>query len=419
MANGQRVAIVGGGAIGLAAGYYLQKAGSEVVVLERGRLGEGASHGNAGWITPMLSAPLPAPGVREQVLRTLGRSTSPVSIAPRLDPALALWLWRFWRNCTPRTYTAGLRAVGTLNRRTMPLFDELRRDGVQFSIWEQGLLFAFLTADGARGALSSLGELSELGYPVPSSVMDSAELRRMEPSLSPQVAAGYLLSQERHVEPQSLVQGLAARIVENGAVVRERVDVTDFEVRGRRVVAARAHGERIEADQFLLAAGAWTAPLARKLGVRVPVQGAKGYSFGLQMEQPPTRPLYLGDSKVGVTSFGEGRVRVVGGMEFSGLNTTINDRSVASILKKARKFLPEASMDDVRDVWTGMRPVTPDGLPVLGSPRAYDNVFLSTGHAMLGITLAPATGEALAGLMSAEADPAALRPFSPARFTIT
>ena len=416
MANGQRVAIVGGGAIGVAAGYYLQKAGADVVILERGRLGDGASHGNAGWITPMLSAPLPAPGVREQVLRTLGRANSPVSIAPRLDPALALWLWRFWRNCTPRTYAAGLRAMGMLNRRTMSLFDELRRDGVHFSMWEQGLLFAFLTARGAQSALSELDMLSELGYPVPQSVMDSAELRRTEPSLSPHVAAGYLLSQERHVEPQSLVQGLATRITENGGTVRERIDVTDFEVRGRRVVAARAHGERVEADQFLLAAGAWTTALARKLELRLPVQGAKGYSFGLQMDQPPVHPLYLGDSKVGVTSFGDSRVRVVGGMELSGLNTRINEQRVASILTKAQRFLPDASMNDIRDVWTGMRPVSPDGLPILGSPRKYDNVFISTGHAMLGITLAPATGEALARLMIGEADPELLRAFSPARF---
>jgi len=419
MINGQRVAIVGGGAIGLAAGYFLQKAGAEVVILERGRLGDGASHGNAGWITPMLSAPLPAPGVRRQVLRTLGRPTSPVSITPRLDPALVLWLWRFWRNCSPSTYDAGLRAMGTLNRRTMPLFDELQQDGVQFSMWKKGLLFAFFTADGARGALSELDAMAELGYTVPQSVMGSEELRLLEPSLSPHVAAGYLLSQERHVEPQTLVQGLAARISENGGIIRERVDVTDFEIRGRRVVAARAHGERIEADQFLLAAGAWTKPLARKLGLRIPIQGAKGYSFGLRMEQPPLHPLYLGDSKVGVSSFEDGSVRVVGAMELGGLNTNINEHRVVSILEKAQKFLPDANMNDIHDIWTGMRPLSPDGLPLVGKSRRYDNVFISTGHAMLGITLAPATGEALAELMTAEENPEVLRPFSPARFDIS
>ncbi|WP_037236647.1 NAD(P)/FAD-dependent oxidoreductase [Rhodococcus wratislaviensis] len=416
MVKRQRVVIVGGGAIGLAAGYFLQKEGAEVVVLERGRIGDGASYGNAGWITPMLSAPLPAPGVRRQVVRTLGRSSSPVSIAPRLDPGLAMWLWRFWRHCSPRAHAEGLRAMGVLNRRTMSLFDELRRDQVEFSMWQKGLLFAFLTAGGARAALSELAALADLGYLVPQSVMGSEELRHLEPSLSPQVAAGYLLSEERHVEPQTLVQGLADRISRDRAIVRERVDVTDFEVRGRRVVAARAHGERIEADQFLLAAGAWTRPLGRKLGLRVPIQGAKGYSFGLRTEQPPLHPLYLGDSKVGVSSFSDGRVRVVGAMELSGLNTDIEEQRVTSLLEKVRKFIPGAGMEDVYDVWTGIRPLSHDGLPIVGASNEYDNVFLSTGHAMLGITLAPATGEALAELMTTGSGPELLRPFSPARF---
>lgn len=412
----ERIVIVGGGAVGLATGYFLQRAGAEVVVLERGHVGDGASRGNAGWVTPMLSAPIPAPAVRQYALRNIARPSSPLFIPPRLDPALALWLWRFWRYCNRRDHQAGLAAMAELNRRTMPLFDELQRDGVAFAMWQKGLLFAFLTERGAARELGALQELARFGYEVPHVPLDSSAMRRLEPALSPRVSGGFLLADERHVDPETLTRGLADRLLGGGAVIRERLAVTGFETRGDRVVAAISHGERIEADRVLLAAGAWTKPLARKLGVDVPVQGAKGYSFTVRTDEPPAHPLYFGEAKVGVSSFHNGRTRVAGTMELSGLNEKIHQRRVGSIAEQARIYLGDWAGGPVEDVWGGMRPLTYDGLPVIGRSGRYTNVYVSTGHAMLGITLAPATGEALAELIMTGRSPGVLHPFTPQRF---
>ncbi|SEP40795.1 NAD(P)/FAD-dependent oxidoreductase [Amycolatopsis saalfeldensis] len=416
MAEGERVVIVGGGAIGLATGYFLQRAGAEVVVLERGHVGDAASRGNAGWVTPMLSAPIPAPWIRRYALRNIAKRSSPLFIPPRPDPALALWLWRFWRYCNPRDHGAGLAAMAELNRRTMPLFDELREDGVEFDMWQKGLLFAFLSERGAAHELASLREMAKFGYAVPHVPLDSSALRQLEPALSPRVSAGFLLTDERHVDPQTLTRGLADRLREGGAVIRERLEVTGFETRGDRVVAAISHGERIEADRVLLAAGAWTRPLARKLGVDVPVQGAKGYSFTVRTPSPPSHPLYFGEAKVGASSFQDGRTRIAGTMELSGLNERIRQGRVGSIAEQARTYLGDWAGGPIEDVWAGMRPLTYDGLPVIGGSGRYANVYVSTGHAMLGITLAPAAGETLAELILTGQAPGVLRPFSPRRF---
>ncbi|MBN6038523.1 FAD-binding oxidoreductase [Amycolatopsis sp. 195334CR] len=416
MAAGERVVIVGGGAIGLATGYFLQRAGAEVVVLDRGHVGDGASRGNAGWVTPVLSGPIPAPSVRKYALRNIAKPSSPLFIPPRPDPALALWLWRFWRYCNRRDHAAGLAAMAELNRRTMPLFDELRRDGVEFAMWQKGLLFAFLTEQGAAHELASLREMARFGYEVPDAPLDSSAVHQLEPALSQRVSAGFLLAGERHVDPQTLTRGLADRLRQGGAVIRERLEVTDFETKGDRVVAAISHGERIEADRVLLAAGAWTRPLARKLGVDLPVQGAKGYSFTVRTENPPAHPLYFGDVKVGVSSYEDGRTRIAGTMELSGLNEKIHQGRVRSIAEHARTYLGDWAGGPIEDVWGGMRPLTYDGLPVIGGSARYANVYVSTGHAMLGITLAPATGETLAELIATGRSPGVLRPFTPQRF---
>ncbi|WP_236795493.1 FAD-binding oxidoreductase [Amycolatopsis sp. GM8] len=411
----ERVVIVGGGAIGLAAGYFLRREGADVVILERGQVGDAASRGNAGWITPALSAPIPAPGVRSYSLRNIVRPSSPLFIPPRFDPALTLWLWRFWRYCNRRDHQAGLAAMAELNLRTMPLFDELLKDEVKFSMWKSGLLFAFLTESGAEHELAALRELTKFGYDVPEVPLDSSAIRQLEPALSPRVSAGFLLAAERHVDPQTLTRGLADRLRDNNAVIHEHREVTGFETRGNRVVAALSHGERIETDQVLLAAGAWTNPLARKLGLNVPVQGAKGYSFTLRPETPPKHALYFGESKIGVSSY-QDSTRVAGTMELSGLNERIHRRKVSSIAKQAQAYLGDWASGPMEDVWSGMRPLTYDGLPVIGKSAHYDNVYVSTGHAMLGITLAPATGEALAEFMITGRSPGVLRPFSPQRF---
>lgn len=407
--------MVGGGAIGLAAAYELARAGADVTVLEARRVGSGASWGNAGWIVPSLSGPVPAKG---QIRRTLGSlldADSPVYLAPRFDPALVRWSARFLGSCNDRAHYRGLHATARLGAASHDLYDRLRADGVDFEMWTDGLLYVALDRAGAEAELEYLRVVEPYGYKLPDAVLDAPDLHAIEPFLSPNVAAGFVIGEERHVQPASLTRGLATAVEELGGAVVEGAEVTAIDRVGRHVTALRTTAGVFRPDQVLLAAGAWTTPLARLLGVDVPMQAGKGYSFSVASDRVPTRPIYLGDVKVGVTPFG-GHVRFAGTMEISGINLSLNTRRIRAIVNGARRFVDDWPRSPLLDVWAGMRPMAPDGLPIMDRLPGLDNAFVSTGHAMLGITLAPAAGVAVAEFMVTGHAPDVLAPFAMRRF---
>lgn len=408
----KRAVVIGGGVVGLACAYSLRKRDYEVTIVDAQAPGAGASEGNAGWVTPSLSMPVPAPGVVGQSLRWMLRSDSPLYIKPTLDPRRIAWLVRLLRNCNERRYAHGLDATARLNSRTFELFDELEAGGVEFEMHRGGLLFCFLDPSHAPHVLSDLKKVAHLGYsPV---LLDGKGVTALEPSITPDVRAGIYVEQERQVRPESLVTGYVKRLLDEGADVRVATPIAGFERHRGKVVAARNGDGVIEGDEFVIATGAHAGRLTRTLGRRVPVDAGKGYS--LHFEPAPVEiahGLYLYEARVGATSF-DGALRFAGTMEFSGINTDMNERRVAAIEKAARHYLTGWTDDARGRAWAGMRPMTPDGLPVIG--RVADNVTIASGHAMLGVTLAPATGEAVADLIEG-ADPEVLRPFDPLRFS--
>lgn len=414
--TGEQVTVVGGGVVGLAASYFLRRQGFAVTLVERSGLGRGASLGNCGWITPSLSAPLPAPGLGRYALRSLGRADSPLFIEPRFDRDFIAWLWRFWRSCNERVHRAGLEATVRLNDRTMELYDQLAADGVEFSMWNRGLLYAFLDERGAADELAKLRVLEANGFTLPATPLDGAEARELEPALSEDVRAAFLLQNDRHVDPETLTNGLAASLRESGAVIREGTEVTGFRRHGARVKAVQTTTGAIECDHVVIAAGAWAGEIARELGVHIPLEAGKGYSFQIEPESAPRHPLYLSDAKIGVSPMEGSRVRVAGTMELSGINLRLNSRRIDAMAAYARKFFATWPDAEVAREWVGMRPVSADGLPIIGKAGRFDNVFLATGHNMLGVTLAPATGYYLAEFVASGEVPDTLRPFTPARF---
>lgn len=391
------VAIVGGGAIGLATAHALHRAGAEVVVLERDRCGGATSLGNAGWVTPMLSTPLPAPGVLLQGARWLLDPASPLLVRPRLDPAFARWLWRFARNCSTARYEAGARALLGLNADTLRLFDELQDAGVEFEEHERGVLTVALSEAEVAKEWKRMSELASLGYPAAFELLDGDDARRLEPALAARVAGGVFAPSERHVRPETLVAGLLARLRADGVDVREGVKVTGF-LRHGLGWRVRSRGEPLDVDRVVLAAGIWAKPLLAALGTRIPLEAAKGYSLTYRTEGgAPRHALMLQEAKVGVSPFAD-EVRFAGTLELGGEGLDLKPKRLGAIRRSAADYLAGFA-GSAEAAWAGLRQFLPDGLPVIGRVPTADGVFAATGHGMLGITLAPATAAALTPLV--------------------
>lgn len=409
----KRAVVVGAGVIGLACAYSLRKRDYEVTIVDAAGPGAGASEGNAGWITPSLSMPVPAPGMVGQSLKWMFQSDSPLYIKPTLDPRRIRWLLGLLRNCNETSYSHGLEATARLNERTFELFDDLQADGVEFEMYKAGLLFCFLDPGKRAHMLDGLARVKSLGYsPLP---VSGSEMQDLEPQLADQIEEGILVEQERQVRPESLVTGYVKRLLEEGVEVVVGSPIGGFERSGDSIVGVRNGEASIEADEIVIAAGAHSGRLARQLGVRIPIDAGKGYS--LHYEPAPievNHALYLYEARVGVTSF-DGAIRFAGTMEFSGINTRVQPKRVDAIARSAVRYLRGWPADAKGRTWAGMRPIAPDGLPVIG--RIAGNVTVASGHSMLGVTLAPVTGELVAASIAEVRTPDVLRPFDPLRFT--
>ncbi|MGN6872034.1 MAG: NAD(P)/FAD-dependent oxidoreductase [Solirubrobacteraceae bacterium] len=409
------IAVIGGGVAGLCCAYYLRRTGANVTVVESNRVGSGASYANGGWLCPAQAGPLPEPGLGVHGLRSLAGRDSTLYFSPRVWPRLAPWLLRFWTYCNAQDHAAGTQAIARLGRDVFDLVEEIRADGAGFELSKQGMLYAARTAEEARAALHKLAPMRRLGYTLPDDVITGDDLYELEPALSPTVTAGFLVKQHWYVKPDAFTRELAAMLRRDGVRVLEGSEVLELVPRDRRITTLRTAAGDLQADTVVLAAGSWTMSLARSIGIGLPMQAGKGYSFSVRPGVMPRHAILLADLHVGCTPF-DGFLRIGGTMEFSGVNNRLDHRRINAIVAGARKSFRSWASADVTSQWAGMRPITADGLPVIDRAGQYDNVYLATGYGMQGVTLAPSAGKALAELITTGHRPPVLEPFRLDRF---
>jgi D-amino-acid dehydrogenase len=413
----RHVVIVGGGVIGLTTAYALRKRGAQVTVVESHAGSHGASVVNAGWICPSLAGPVPAPGLVGQSLKWMLRSDSPLYIKPALDFDYLRWLVGFWRHCNARAYAHALEATTALNQRTFELFDEMQASGVRYEAHKAGILFVFHSLANLDHDLKAIEPLQKYGIRPPTPY-GAKDVHALEPSLSDWINGGFWYEGDRHVRPDTLTSGLTDWLKARDVAFRTHTRVIDIEhAHGQARVVNTTDG-RIPADAIVIAAGARTGELTKKVGVRLPIQGGKGYC--LDYAPPPVplgRPIDFAESRFVGTPM-SGMIRIAGTMEFSGINDIVRQERVAALARgAARAFTgwPEGTGGAMVD--SGLRPITPDGLPVIGWLPGFRNLAVASGHAMLGVTLSASTGDAVADLVTTGQAPAVIEPFDPARFT--
>lgn len=405
-----RVVVVGAGAVGLSTAWSLRQRGHHVVVLDGAAAMEGASWGNAGWVVPALSSPVAAPGVPRYGVRSLITPGAPFRMRPSLG--LLPWLVAFARNCTAAAHSRGTEATLALAVNAPDSFRDLVASGVDCTLRMQGIHFVGTTRAAVEKELTLLSVLSEHGYDVPARIDDGDTTRSAYTALSDEVVAGFHLDGDQHLDPQQLLAGLESWLAAHEVAVHRDRRVVSFARRGATVRSVQTSQSSEPVDAVVIAAGAWSASLCHQLGYRLPLQAGKGYSFSIALPQPPRRPLYLLEAKVAVTEMA-GSTRFAGMMELTGTNTRLQPRRLAALELHARRYLRHWAAP--QNAWAGLRPMVPDGLPVIGAIPGTDNAFIATGHAMLGITLAPLSANAIADMLDGKDDPV-LAPFTPARF---
>jgi D-amino-acid dehydrogenase len=391
--------VIGGGAIGICCAYYLHGLGKNVTVVEKDAICSGSSYGNAGLIVPSYSTPLATPGVIFQGLKWMFNPESPFYIKPRFNRELLSWLWKFRSACNENNVRKALPVLSGLSSASMELFDDLAAlEGLNFGFEKNGILEIFNTHKGFEKGAKDARRLKEYG--IENKILENGEILQHTQGMRTTAVGSIFFPGDAHLVPDQFVRQLARHLENKGVQLLSSVEVLGFETSGRKVTTVKTTRGNISVEEVILAGGSWSAEMARELKIKVLMEPAKGYS--VTYKRPPgipSAPLAMAEAKVVLTPMSD-MVRFAGTLELAGFDMSINKRRLHAILKAVSAYFPDINTDalELIEIWRGLRPCSPDGLPYLGRPRQYDNVIIAAGHGMLGISLAPITGKIVAQL---------------------
>ena len=402
--KGNKVHIVGGGIVGLCSAWYLVKAGCDVTVIDEHDGLDGTSFGNSGMIVPSHFVPLASPGVVAKGLKWMFDSKSPFYIRPRLNTDLFQWLWHFYRSCNAQHVEDSMSVLYALNEKSKVLYKEIAAEnGFDFSFQERGLLMLYKTRKQAEEEEELAEKAHQLG--IEARVLDNAGLKALEPEMEMDVLGGVHYPGDADLHPNQFMTEISAHLKQLGVVFLRNTAVVDFKTRGSKIEALIANSrEVIPVENVLLATGSWTALVLKKLGVKIHLQDGKGYSITLHKPGlRPRVPTILSEAKVAVAPMGDD-LRIGGTLEISGLSAKVNPKRVQGIIESVPRYYKnlEVPFSDESPIWKGYRPCTPDGMPYIGQSEELTNLFVGTGHGMMGLSLGAITGKLLSEIMTGE-----------------
>jgi D-amino-acid dehydrogenase len=415
--NEKDVLVIGAGVSGLATAFALLQSGRQVTVIDAGRIGGGASHGNCGTITPSHAPPLAAPGMIGTAIRWMLTPDAPLYVHPGFDPTLWRWLLGFAARCNQRDWIASAQAkYALLADSRLRLAEWIRDFGIECEFVESGEDYVFRDLRRLEKEQHELPLLRELGIPM--RIVDGPTYEAMEPALKPGVAGAIRFTGDASLRPDRYVSELARLVRQHGGTIIEDMALQSLQSEGDRVSAITASGI-LRARDVVVATGAWAPRLASAIGVpwlRKAIQPGKGYS--ITYSRPvlvPKTPLMLRDRSVCVTTWGDG-YRLGSTMEFSGFDTRLNEHRLGALERGAREFLHEPVGAQLHERWYGWRPMSRDDIPLIGRAPGHRHLWLATGHGMMGVGMSAGTGQLMADMIQGRAPAIDPTPFDPARF---
>lgn len=410
-----RVLIIGCGVIGAVSAYFLRKNGCRVTMVDRGQFGRGSSHGNCGYVCPSHVLPLSIPGSVRKTLPMVLRRDAPFRIKPSLRPSLWWWFYRFARECRHDKMMATAQARDALLQSSFQLYLQLIAEEKLACEWEhRGSFFVFRD----EKAMDDYGKINHWmeEFGVGAKRFDGESAREYEPSLKPGLAGAWHHECDAHLRPDKLLTSLRDVLIRMNVEIHENTEVKGFQQESKTAKAVLSSQGPIEADEFVVATGAWTPLLNRWLGMKVPIQPGKGYS--ITMPRPatcPQLPLIFPQCKVAVTPMHSG-YRLGSTMEFAGYDTSLNPVRLSALKRGAEEYLVDPYCEPIEESWYGWRPMTFDGRPIIDRAPAFSNVTIAAGHNMIGVSMGAATGKLVYEMICREKPHLDLQPYSAGRF---
>ncbi len=410
------ILIIGGGPVGLSCAYYLLKSGRKVTIIDAKEIGKGSGSGNAGHIVPSHIIPLAAPGVVTSALKwMLDPAHSPFGMKVSLNPNYISWLLKFVFACSDANVQKSIKPLNDLGQLSAKNFAQIvAEEKFDCSYQEKGLLFLYKTEKAFHDGQHEGEFMQKHGIPV--SVYDKTKTHEVEPATLDDVIGGVHFTGDAHLNPAVFLNLLKERVKSMGAELMDGTQVTGFETANGRITKVKTTAGDFEAEQIILAAGALTPSVARDLKLNIPIQPARGYSMTTSATKTmPSHALILGERRIAVSPIG-GLLRFTGRLEVGNYSMEPNPVWLQRIENSAREYLRLDEKLDVKETWAGLRPTTPDGMPIIGKSPNHSNLFLATGHAMLGLSLGPGTGQVVAEMLNGQEPAVSLSPMRLERF---
>jgi D-amino-acid dehydrogenase len=405
------VIVIGGGIIGLCSAYYLQKEGHEVIIVDQSNLDTGASYINAGYLSPSHIIPLSAPGVMRKGLKWMFDKSSPLYIKPRLDLDFIKWVLAFNKSCNAKHVVKSAPVIRDISVLSQELYDDIKiSENFTYHYEKKGLLMLCQTEKMLEEEVKMVSLAQNLG--LEAKEVNVEKIKKLEPNVEINAIGAAYFKCDHHTTPNEFMDEMKTYLSEVGVKFFINEKVEDIDVLNGKISAIKTNKQRLQADEFVLSAGSWSALLTKKLGLKLLLQAGKGYRIDTKKLNGITIPSILAEAKAAVTPM-NGFTRFAGTMEIAGINHNINKVRVEAIANAATRYYPniELSKEEKKDAACGLRPVSPDGLPYIGKSQICNNLTIATGHAMMGWSMATATGKLVSQIISEQKPSLNLNPF--------